>query len=245
MFKEKEMDDKLKGSRCLVVGATGNIGRGAAKAFLNHGAGTVVIVGRSREKLAGITNGYLGGDKRILQIVADVSTPEGAEKAAREVSSEVGEIDHLVSSSGPWWDAGPIYRLETRVWRAAFQANVDTHFFCFREFSRIMNNGGSYVIMNGAAADFLPKSGLTGICSFSVRGLCKVILAEGVELGFRIHELLLRLRVADGPPNPGMKSELFGELFAAIASNSLGIEPGSTIDIYSEDIFKSLVAKLR
>lgn len=100
------MDDKLKGARCLVVGATGKIGRGAAKAFLKHGAQSVVIVGRNREKLADVTDGYLEGDKRVISVAQDVSTPEGAEKAARTVISEIGEIDHLVSSSGPWWDAG-------------------------------------------------------------------------------------------------------------------------------------------
>lgn len=238
------MDDKLIGSRCLVIGATGNIGRGAAKAFLKHGAEKVVIVGRSREKLVDIALGYLDGDKRIINVAADVSTPEGAEKAARTVSSEVGEIDHLVSSSGPWWDAGPIHELETSVWRSAFQANIDIHFYSFREFSRLMKKGGSFIIMNGAAADFLPNSGLTGICAFAVRGLCKVLLAEGLELGLRIHELLLRLRVADGPPNPGMKSEVFGELFAAIAANSLGIKAGSTIDVNSEETFQNLVGTL-
>jgi NAD(P)-dependent dehydrogenase (short-subunit alcohol dehydrogenase family) len=239
------MSDLFKGESCLVIGASGNIGRGAVKAFLKYGAARVVVLGRDRPRLEKLTNEYLGGDSRVTIIAADVSDMDGARRAAEKVKEEVGQIDHLVSSSGPWWDVGPLHQVEPEVWRSAMRANVDSHLYSYRYFSEMVAPSGSYIIMNGAAADFLPDSGLTGICAFTIRGLCKVLLYEGAGRGLRIHELLLRARVADGPPNPGIKSEVFGVVFAAIASGKTDYKAGTTIEVNSEKDVRILSGLLK
>jgi NAD(P)-dependent dehydrogenase (short-subunit alcohol dehydrogenase family) len=205
----------------------------------------VLILGRNQAKLSKIADEYLDRNPRIKIVAADVSTSEGAEAAADKIRSEVGSLDHVVASSGPWWNVGSLQTLEPATWRSAMQANVDAHFYSFRYFSSLVNKGGSYVIMNGAAADFLPDSGLTGICAFSLRGLCKVLLSEGSAMGLRIYELLLRARVADEPPNPGIKSEIFGEVFVAIASNKIEQSGGSTIEVNNEADIRSLANLIR
>jgi NAD(P)-dependent dehydrogenase (short-subunit alcohol dehydrogenase family) len=139
-----------------------------------------------------------------------------------------------VSSAGPWWSTGPFSSLDPKVWQDARKANVDSHFYAYRYLGGLVKKGGSYVIINGAAADGLPGTGLTGICALTVRGLSEVLMKEGTAAGLRIHELLIHLRVADGPPMPGMKSKIFGEIFSAIAAGKASSKPGVTIIINSE-----------
>jgi short-subunit dehydrogenase len=86
------MNKTLKGNNCLIIGATGNIGRGAAKAFLQHGAERVIILGRQEHKLMDLARDYLDNDDRLLVISSDLSTPEGAQTAQQEVKSEAGML---------------------------------------------------------------------------------------------------------------------------------------------------------
>jgi 2-hydroxycyclohexanecarboxyl-CoA dehydrogenase len=228
------MYEKLNGSKCVVLGATGNIGRGAASSFLRHGASKVAIVGRNARKLESLRDTYLNKDSRVEITEADIATVEGAQSAAKKIKSTLGQIDHLVSSAGPWWNTGPFFSLDPKVWQDARRANIDSHFYAYRYLGGLVKKGGSYVIINGAAADGLPGTGLTGICALTVRGLSAVLMKEGTAAGLRIHELLLHLRVADGPPMPGMKSKVFGEVFSAIAVGKASSKPGVTIIINSE-----------
>jgi NAD(P)-dependent dehydrogenase (short-subunit alcohol dehydrogenase family) len=238
------MKGLLEGSRCVVAGATGNVGRGAAKAFLAHGASAVVIAGRDRDRLEALAADYLGSDRRIIVVAADTSVPEGALRASELAGEKVGAIDHLVSSSGPWWDVGPLLDLDYETWRRAMRANLDSHFLIWRHFGGLMARGASYVIVNGHAALGLPDTGLTGICANAVHGLASVIMAEGKGRGLRSHELMIGVRVADGPPAPGMPSAEFGRLFAAIAAGRTQHEAGVMIDVADRGDFDSLAARL-
>ena len=56
----------LKNKNCLVIGATGNIGRGAAKAFLQAGAHHVVILGRSEQRLEKLSREYLSNHDGLM-----------------------------------------------------------------------------------------------------------------------------------------------------------------------------------
>jgi 3-oxoacyl-[acyl-carrier protein] reductase len=238
------MGELLKGEKCLVIGATGNIGRGAAKAFLEHGADQVALLGRDEEKLSKLAREYLADDERVTKISSDITTPEGAEVAAEQLKSELGKVHHVVSSSGPWWDVGPLSELDPNIWHTAIQSNFSAHFYGFRYLSGLVEKGGSYIIMNGAAALGLPQTGLTGITANALRGLCKVLHAEGNKQGLRVHELLLQFRVAYGEPSPGMKSRDFGQVFAAIAAGRNRHPAGTTIEMSGESDLRELTAQL-
>lgn len=239
------MQKVLTGHTCLVVGATGNIGRGAVKAFLNHDPEKVVITGREKYRLEKLATDYLDNDSRLRIVEADFTDATKARHSTDAIMQEVEKLDHVVSSSGPWWSVGSLYDLDPAIWGKAFQANLFSHFYAYRYLNPYVRQDGSYVIVNGAAAVHLPQTGLTGICAYGLGGLCKVLMQEGLEAGIRVHELLLHLRVADRPPNPGMKSEVFGEVFAAIAADKGGFAAGATIEIKRENQVTELTQALQ
>lgn len=239
------MQKILSGQTCLVIGATGNIGRGAAKAFLKHGAEKVVITGSEQYRLEKLATDYLENDSRLRIIEVNFSDAAKARQAADAIMQEVKTLDHVVSSSGPWWRVNSLRDLDPAILEKAFRANLFSHFYAYRYLNSYVRQDGSYVIVNGAAAAHLPQTGLTGICAHSLRGLCKVLMQEGLEEGIRVHELLLHLRVADRPPNSGMTSVDFGEFFAAIAADKGGFAAGNTIEIKRKDQVTELMQALQ
>jgi NAD(P)-dependent dehydrogenase (short-subunit alcohol dehydrogenase family) len=93
------MGEELKDKVALVTGATSGIGRATALRFAEAGA-TLVLVGRSRERLAQVCAEVGGGDCEAFAVVADLSTEDGAERAVRETIDDFGRLDVLVNAAG-------------------------------------------------------------------------------------------------------------------------------------------------
>lgn len=108
----------------------------------------------------------------------------------------------------------------------------------------LINPNGSFILVNGAAADWLPKSGFTGLLAHTVRGLSKLIREESKSSEIRVYELLISVRVADGPPNPGLKSAEFGNVFTALAAGSELPPKGAEIRVESEEDVQKWKSKI-
>ena len=76
----------------LITGATGGIGGAIAKQMKAAGA-TVVVTGRSMEKLSGMDDSY-------IKIAADLSENGAAEKLIADTIERAGRIDVLVNNAG-------------------------------------------------------------------------------------------------------------------------------------------------
>lgn len=76
----------------LITGATGGIGGAIAKQMKAAGA-TVVVTGRSMEKLSGMDDSY-------IKIAADLSENGAAEKLIADTIERAGRIDILVNNAG-------------------------------------------------------------------------------------------------------------------------------------------------
>ena len=86
----KHVDIDLSGKRILVVGGSAGIGRGAALAAAEAGAG-ITVVGRSAEKLAEVVTSAGTG----TAISADVTDPERCRELVGEAVDAMGGIDAL------------------------------------------------------------------------------------------------------------------------------------------------------
>ena len=82
----------LKGKVVLITGATGGIGGAIAKQMKTAGA-TVVVTGRSAEKLSAF-------DDSFIKIVSDLSENDAAEKLISDTIEKMGRIDVLVNNAG-------------------------------------------------------------------------------------------------------------------------------------------------
>ena len=101
----------------LVTGSTLGIGYAAAAGL--HAAGaTVIINGRSEERLdAALTR--LGGGDRLRAVAADVGTAEGC----ADLAAAAGDIDILVNNAG-FYSPQPVFEIPDAEWERVLAVNL-------------------------------------------------------------------------------------------------------------------------
>jgi NAD(P)-dependent dehydrogenase (short-subunit alcohol dehydrogenase family) len=216
----------------LITGATGEVGKGVAHAFLQRGATRLFILGRSKDKLETLKRDYLGDDSRVVAIAADYSTEPGVREASEAVSAVLAgeKLHHVVSCSGPWWPVPSLAAMDPATWRQAFAANVDAHFYTYRYFVGV--TAESFQIVNGSAKDGLPQIGLTGITANAVDGLAKVATFEneGKQGAPRVYNVLLSSSVGHGGQRGRTNDPAaYGHAFVAVAFGKV-TEPTFKLD---------------
>lgn len=82
----------LKNKVVLITGATGGIGGAIAQQMKNAGA-TVVVTGRSAEKLSAF-------DDSFIKIQSDLANDSAAEKLIADTIEKAGRIDVLINNAG-------------------------------------------------------------------------------------------------------------------------------------------------
>ncbi len=104
--KEQEiiMDIRLDGRIALITGATGGIGSAITNEFFHSGA-TVIINGRSQEKIDALTDKLLtGGDKkdaaRIFGVAMDLSALDSETVIIQRAIEKFKKLDILVNNAG-------------------------------------------------------------------------------------------------------------------------------------------------
>lgn len=119
MFAAKPLSDQI----ALVYGGTGGIGLACAAAFIEAGAGGVVVVGRTaqRGEAALATLRALGHDSDVRFVQADAALIEGAEAGVRETHQAFGRIDIMLSSAG----GSPVPSILHRIPLEQVQPTVD------------------------------------------------------------------------------------------------------------------------
>ena len=85
----------------VISGATGELGKVAARAFADQGA-SLALVGRDQGKLGALAQELKLPQDRILTHAADLLDPDAAQGAARAVAAKFGRVDALIHLVGGW-----------------------------------------------------------------------------------------------------------------------------------------------
>lgn len=107
----------------LITGAARGIGLATAKLFLAEGW-RVALLDRDAEELE-TACAELGPD--TLPLVRDISNPQDAPAALRDVLDRFGRLDALVNNAGVA-DFGPIDETDFDRWRRVMETNLDGTF---------------------------------------------------------------------------------------------------------------------
>jgi 3-oxoacyl-[acyl-carrier protein] reductase len=138
------MDLHLTQKVSIVTGSSRGLGLASARALHAEGS-TVVLCARGAERLAAAAK-TLGAD-RVHTVVADVSTPEGAERVVAETLRVFGRVDVLVNNVGKAAGGG-VDVTDDEVWREA----IDQTLFPAIRLSRLVvphmrASGGGVILM--------------------------------------------------------------------------------------------------
>jgi len=120
--------------RVLITGAGQGIGFAVAAAFLEKGC-SVVIVGRTKEKLDAACGKLTAGGGKVSAVVADVTDPQQVERLAREIEERFGRLDVLVNCIGNFVFAATLEHSWDQ-WRDVIDSNLSSVFLIQKAFPR-------------------------------------------------------------------------------------------------------------
>src|SRR3984885_7681610 len=142
----------LQGKTALVTGGARGIGPATASALAEAGAHVLVHYGRSAQNAESLVAGIRSKGGRADAITADLGTPDGATRLARDVRSIVGErLDVLVSNAGIS-KAATIKDLTVEDFDSLFATNVRGPFFLVQQLLPILGEGSNIVVISSLGA---------------------------------------------------------------------------------------------
>lgn len=172
--------------RVLVIGATGDVGRGIVRVADGRGW-RVAAAARDAASLAESIEG-LSNAVAVPGSVADVASATALFEAAE---ARLGGIDAVVVSVNGATDVRPMLEWEPDGLRAVLDANVMTHFAAAKAIVPRLA-GGIYVGIGGGMADFVPVNrGQVSMGQGALRNMYRAIAREARGQPVQIRELMI------------------------------------------------------
>ncbi len=155
----------LTGKSALIIGATGALGRVAAKALARAGA-SVTLTGGNREILSEIEGSIQQDGCNVFSINLRPDNEENAATIVQKAAEQFGGLDILVVASG-FNKPGTAFETTLTDFDGIQDANVRQTWLICRETGRVMieqNRGGKMVIISSVRGQ-VAASNATAYCS--------------------------------------------------------------------------------
>ncbi|MBT8142116.1 MAG: SDR family oxidoreductase [Gammaproteobacteria bacterium] len=140
----------IKNKVCIVTGGAHGIGRALCRAFVQHGARSIVVADldlEAAEKLAQEING--------LAVRCDVGNEDDIKALVEQTRSAFGQIDIFVSNAGMGISDGPDWTAaggSNAGWQKCWDVNVMSQVYAARAVIPEMRERGSGYLLNTASA---------------------------------------------------------------------------------------------
>jgi NAD(P)-dependent dehydrogenase (short-subunit alcohol dehydrogenase family) len=177
----------------LVVGASGDVGRGIVAEALASGR-KVVAAGRDAARLEPLAREHDGTE--LACVTGDLASEEGAKKLWENARDAHGNIDDVVVSVQSTASLRQLAETSAEELSASYASNVITHFNAARTFLPLMPENGMLVGIGGGTADFIfPKMADISMGQAALRMLYRG-LAKECRTGAQPRELMIVSMVA-------------------------------------------------
>lgn len=177
----------LENKTALITGAGSGLGRAIALNYASHGAAIGVAdinTGAAQATVDEITES--GG--KAMVIAMDVTDEQQVDDGTRELVSQFGHLDILVSNAGTQ-HIEPIVSMDFADWRKIIAIHLDGAFLTSRAAMRQMveqQSGGCILLMGSVHSKVAsPRKAPYVSAKHGILGLCRTIAKEGAEHGIR------------------------------------------------------------
>ncbi|MEU6748826.1 SDR family oxidoreductase [Spirillospora sp. NPDC046719] len=207
-----------EGSVVVITGASGGIGRAAARAFGGRGAG-VALLARGEEGLDGAAEDVVKAGGRALPISVDVADDGGVEAAAQRVEDEFGPIDVWVNVAfssvfAPFWEIEPDeFRRITEVTYLGYANGTRA------ALKRMMPRGRGVIVQCGSALAYRGIPLQSGYCGakHAVQGLHDSLRAELLHACPGVKVTMVEM--------PGVNTPQFGWVLSRLPRRARPVPP--------------------
>jgi NAD(P)-dependent dehydrogenase (short-subunit alcohol dehydrogenase family) len=173
----------------VVIGATGDVGRGIAKALLADRY-QVIAVGRTRDKLDALRSEF-PADVRMQTVVGSVADEEVGKLAAEQVLA-FGAPHVVVTSVNGITTPKPVFDFSTAEVAASLRDSVLSHYAAAKCFIPILPAGGVYLGIGGGMADFIyPGMVTASMVQAALRNFYRFLAKEPACKDIHVRELML------------------------------------------------------
>lgn len=187
-------------TKSVVIGATGDVGRGIVRALLGVGH-KVTAVARNRGRLDALVS-ELGAAEALSAMTGDVATPDGATKLARAVA-DAGIPDVVVITTSAPIEPTKLLDLKGADMIGTISANLLPHLEAARAFAPVLPPGATYIGIGGGMADWVvPGFADVSAAQAAQRMLYRHLAGDRAFASIRMRELLIHSMVA-GRSNAG------------------------------------------
>lgn len=135
------IEQKLKGQKALVTGASSGIGKGIALGLGHAGADVVVNYSRDQKGAEEAVAALQGCGVRAYAQQADVGKEDDVLAMFEQARAQFGTIDILVANAGLQQDA-PLHEMTLAQWNKVISVNLTGQFLCAREAVREFKRRG-------------------------------------------------------------------------------------------------------
>ncbi|WP_433152525.1 SDR family oxidoreductase [Actinomadura nitritigenes] len=207
-----------EGSVVVITGASGGIGRAAARAFGGRGAG-VALLARGEEGLDGAAKDVAEAGGRALPISVDVADDGGVEAAAQCVEEELGPIDVWVNVAfssvfAPFWEIEPDeFKRITEVTYLGYANGTRA------ALKRMMPRGRGVIVQCGSALAYRGIPLQSGYCGakHAVQGLHDSLRAELLHACPGVKVTMVEM--------PGVNTPQFGWVLSRLPRRARPVPP--------------------
>lgn len=221
----------LAGKTIMITGATGNVGAGVVKAFVDAGA-NIALVDLNADKIANMINKELGGDtSRFKGFPTNLGEPEAVKATVDEIAAQFGQIDGLVHTVGGYAAGDPVHAVNLSVFDKMISLNARmVYLVCGAVANHMVEKG-----VKGSISVMLARSGQKGSKGHAAYAASKAAATRIMEsMALELKEHGIRVNgispsTVDTPPNresmPNanfdhwVKPEQIGDLMVFLATN--------------------------
>jgi 2-dehydro-3-deoxy-L-rhamnonate dehydrogenase (NAD+) len=145
---------ELANKTCLIVGASGTIGRAVAESFYREGASAALTFRVRREEVR--SRSLPARDPRIASYKLNVCNPKNIHDVVARTIKKFGPIHVLVNCSGVLGPIGATHQISAAHWRQTIEINLLGSFYLLRAVlpSMLTAGGGRIIQFSGGGAAY-------------------------------------------------------------------------------------------
>ena len=169
----------LKDKTAVVTGGSRGVGRAVAQLLAQAGVHVGISYRSRKEEADAVVADLERAGVRAWAHGGDLSDGTAAEQLFQRAQKEFGSLDIFVGNAGIWEPVdAPIAQMTDEQWHNTIAINLDSVFYTTRAAARMMNDGGSIVLISSTAG----QRGENGHADYAATKGAIISIVKGVAI---------------------------------------------------------------